>query len=461
MKDYGLPFSAALHALLITGAIFAMPAAAPFAPAVESLPVEIITPEQFDAIAKGEETAERREEAQTKVEKVAPEKAAKTADAPKVAEEATTPTPPSPPKRAIPDPVQADADPEPTPEPPARPTPPKQVAKVTPPAEKSPPPPPEKSPPPPPQKVEVKTPPQKTPPPPPEKVVEKTPPKLEPKVEPKADPLDELALRLSREEPAEKPEPKSEPKKPAKAEKPEPKVEPKHEPVKTEQAKAEPKTQDAEKPDPKADPKAIKKLLAGLKTDGKVDAKADSKSDSKAEKTEDGAADAKPTRQAAFDPKSILKTLGKHPTTVAAKKAAADGADAPDALASKEAPSRTKASGEKPMQTASLGKPEGAAPKLSLSERNALVGAIRQQVNQCWSRPIGSDPKALITTISFDLNQNGTLAARPTSAGGTPAAAGAAVRAVMQCVTASKPLKLPPNLYAHWQGIDVVFDPSR
>ena len=80
MKDYGLPLSAALHVLIIAGAIFAMPAAAPFEAAVESMPVEIITSEQFQEIAKGEETAKPDPTPKTKAEKVAPRKPVKTVE---------------------------------------------------------------------------------------------------------------------------------------------------------------------------------------------------------------------------------------------------------------------------------------------------------------------------------------------------------------------------------------------
>ena len=53
----GFPSRSRCTCSLLAGALIALPSAAPLAPQEESLPVEVLTPEQFAAITKGEKTA--------------------------------------------------------------------------------------------------------------------------------------------------------------------------------------------------------------------------------------------------------------------------------------------------------------------------------------------------------------------------------------------------------------------
>jgi colicin import membrane protein len=363
MRDYGLPVSIALHALLLAGVLIALPSAQPLAPAEESLPVEVLTPEQFSAITKGEKTAKPADKPAIKVEQVAE---AKLDDdpAPEVKREAVVAPPPPQLQQKKPDPV-----PEP-PKPVARPDPPKPD-------------------------------PPKPDPPKPEPVKQPEPPKPEPKPESKPDTkaLDDLALKALQDEP------------------------PKKEPAKPEPPKPDPPKAEA-KPDKPPEKPATKV----------ADAKPD-KSDAKPTQP--------PDNQRAYDSSKIA------------------------ALLSKEAPARAKRSDSEAAATSALGSSRGTAPKLSLSERSAIVGAILNHVSPCWSPPsYAANAKDLAVMINVDLNPDGTLSADPAvikypaNASGA-AAASAAMRAIKRCVTDQSPLKLPPNLYASWKELEINFDPSQ
>jgi colicin import membrane protein len=369
MKGIGYPVSIALHVAVLVAAVVSLPATQPLAPAEESLPVEILTPEEFAAITKGEKTAKPKEKPELKVDKIAEAEVEDDNPAETVKREAVSTPPPPRPKSLEPE----------TPEPP------KPVAKAEPAPE--------------PPKPEPKPP----------EPVKPDPPKPEAKPEPKSEPtpiakaeskkLDELALKaLQEDEP--KPEKKPEPVKPE---------------VKPEAKPAKPVAKPAEKP-------------------VKVAESAAKKPSSQTEAAE-------PSRS--FDPSKI------------------------SALLSKEAPARKSRSDTQASATASLGSSRGTAPKLSLSQRSAIVGAIMSHVSPCWSPPsFAQDASGLDVLIAVDLNQDGTLATDPqvikypANKSGS-AAAGAAMRAIKRCVTAQTPLKLPPNLYASWREIEINFDPRQ
>jgi colicin import membrane protein len=365
MKDLGFPISVGLHALVLAAAIFTLPGAEPLAPAEESLPVEIITPEQFTALTKGEKTAKPADKPQARVDKVAEAKLAEDDPAELVKRESVSTPPPPQPKLPdpVPEPPKPAAKAEPTPEPP-RPEPPKRPE------------------PPEPAKAEAKPEPAKPEPAKPE-------PKPEPKPVPKeeAQKLDELALKALQED-----KPK-------------------------EEAKKEPDKSKAEPPKPSKTAEASEKA----------------------------------TSAKAAQPQET-------PRKFDASKVAA--------LLSKEAPARAVRSDSQTSNTASLGSTRGNAPRLTLSQRSAIVGAILNHVSPCWNKPgFAADPSSLSVLINVNLNQDGTLSAEPEvvkypAGSGGAAAAGAAMRAIKRCVTTETPLKLPPNLYASWKEIEVNFAPS-
>ena len=98
-----------------------------------------------------------------------------------------------------------------------------------------------------------------------------------------------------------------------------------------------------------------------------------------------------------------------------------------------------------------------------------LVDALRNQIAQCWSPPVGA-PNASDLVVDFDLflNPDGSVAQPPQLTGGsqaraavnpyTRAAAEAARRAIYECA----PYKLPANRYAQWREINPFhFDPRQ
>jgi outer membrane biosynthesis protein TonB len=109
-------------------------------------------------------------------------------------------------------------------------------------------------------------------------------------------------------------------------------------------------------------------------------------------------------------------------------------------------------------------KSAGAQTALTASEMDALKGRL----GKCWNVPVGApDPAALVFRVKFNLNEDGTVAARPELLDrgglGDPyfrAAADAAIRAIQIC----GPYDLPPEKYAGefgWNEITVEFDPRK
>ena len=438
MKDYGLPTSAALHVLIIAAAIFAMPSAAPFAPAVESMPVEIITPVEYQQIAQGEEQAKPNPTPKLKVEKVAPQKVAKPVEAPKVAPDAVTPEPP---KRSVPDQQVAAAEPaDPVEPPPPPPKPPESKPQAAKPAPTPP------APPPAPASEPVKQ--------------AETPPKVEPTPIPQQDQqkLDDLALKAA-QDPVDEPKVEQPKVKPVKVEPVKPPTPPKPEVAKVEPKPVEKPAQPA--PD-KSDPKAIEKLLAGLKTDQKAPAKPTDVADAG-----DGDTPAKPAAKPAkaFDLASLQKTLAKHPSTVPAK-VPDGGADSPDALPSKEPPARSQKTGDKPSETSSLGKPNASAPKLSMAEIAALTSIMNDHLTTCgWPLIPGAGSAPLTVVVEVNMNADGSLEGAPKlvqapDGPGGQAAVGVAMRTLRRCVTSANPVKFPQSKYASWKNLRLELTPK-
>jgi hypothetical protein len=97
-----------------------------------------------------------------------------------------------------------------------------------------------------------------------------------------------------------------------------------------------------------------------------------------------------------------------------------------------------------------------------------LVDALRNQIAQCWSAPVGSPhPERLIVEMEVFLNPDGSVAQPPqlgadsaSAVGSDPfmrAAAEAAKRAIYVCA----PYKLPGDRYQTWRDLNVIFDPRK
>lgn len=147
-SEPGLPLSVTAHAVVLVASLIGLSSARPFADAEETLPVEIITADQFSAMTKGERTAKEvqptpkpRIDKVAEVEQLKPTQGTDQNDVPTPPARApelsdATSTPPMPPPRP-PDPVK----PEPKPEPqkvvePQKPEPPKLDAEIPKPPEK-------------------------------------------------------------------------------------------------------------------------------------------------------------------------------------------------------------------------------------------------------------------------------------------------------------------------------------
>lgn len=110
----------------------------------------------------------------------------------------------------------------------------------------------------------------------------------------------------------------------------------------------------------------------------------------------------------------------------------------------------------------------GARTIRGIGQQNAmtmdLVDALRSQIAQCWSPPVGA-PNATDLVVDFDvmLNPDGSVAraasdALSSSNSYTKAAANAAQRAIYTC----QPYKLPADRYSQWHEINPFhFDPSQ
>lgn len=346
-REPGLVVSAAFHVLALGLSAGALSSPKPFNVQVESLPVEILSPKEFDQITRGEKTAKSVTETKAaRVEKLNEIETPKPDAAPLAKQDVVTPTRVNTPKPQPQDDRAEDED-----------------------------------------EIEDKPKPAKTTPQPQPKVAEPEPKKPEPKPEPK------LAEA--------KPEPKPEPKKPDT--KPE---------VKKEPAKPEPKKLDD-----------IAKKLNELP---------DTKAQKAVSKPASAQENAKP-----FDASKVA------------------------ALLDKREPSRTASTGRQVQTTASLGSATGTAAKLSVSQRSAIDGAIRDHLSSCWNPPYTAGADKLNVRVRFALKQDGSLEAQPQilNTNADPmfrAQAESALRAVRKC----SPFKLPAEHYAYWQNVEVNFDPK-
>jgi hypothetical protein len=103
----------------------------------------------------------------------------------------------------------------------------------------------------------------------------------------------------------------------------------------------------------------------------------------------------------------------------------------------------------------------------SLSDRLTITeeDALRRQIEQCWSPPVGArDAQNLVVEVVIDVNSDRTVAnadvvdkGRYASDPFFRAAADAAVRALRN--PRCSPLELAPDKYEQWKRIDFTFDP--
>jgi outer membrane biosynthesis protein TonB len=194
------------------------------------------------------------------------------------------------------------------------------------------------------------------------------------------------------------------------------KVEPKLEPKKEEVKKEEPKTETATVPEKKKEPKK------------------EEKQEKKAVKKKED-----------FDPDKIAALLDKQPNAAA------------------EA-STTKATA-KPKEKPKLqvGTETGTGTGLTISEKQALVAALKQQIKRCWNPPTGATGADLLTVrLNIELDEQGNLRGMPRTLDRQASplfliAEESAVRAVYDC----QPYNLPVEHYTTWRSVNFKFDPTE
>ncbi|MEK4034870.1 cell envelope biogenesis protein TolA [Methylocystis sp. IM3] len=378
-SEPGVVISSAAHAGLLLAALVLFSDTKKFDDAQEMIPIEVVTGDALNQVAKGEKSARDLKPSQ-RVDKVAPQ--SETKPEPPLAEaKKDTPTPPPPLKRQ-PDPG-ADDRPEPVP--------PKRVAALPPAPEPPTRPQPEKKPEPP-KPVEAK-------------------PAPTPPAKPKA----------AAPEEKEQDEPKE-----AEVVKPKPPVRPKPEKVKETEAKETPKP---EKPKERLKPDEVAKLLDSKKAEEKP-AKPENSEGETAEKSIKGAKPKSGDESAPkskFDAASISKLL------------------------SKEAPQRRAATGDQ-LRTASLGAPEGSAPKMSATMEARIAAYIHDHYHPCWASALTLGGQTFAPVVEFHLSREGQLEGRPRllNPSGNPveqARGEQAVQAVRRC----SPMRIPPEFMPYYE----------
>ncbi|MGL5735797.1 MAG: cell envelope integrity protein TolA, partial [Beijerinckiaceae bacterium] len=119
-------------------------------------------------------------------------------------------------------------------------------------------------------------------------------------------------------------------------------------------------------------------------------------------------------------------------------------------LQNKQRATTTGSTGAQPQRQASLGTATGADAKLNPSQREALIGILRDQMTRCLSIPPGSNPQAR-PSIRVQLNQDGSLSGMPSVTAGDAAVGQASVRAIRGCA----PYRIPAqyaSFYNDWRS---------
>jgi len=263
--------------------------------------------------------------------------------------------------------------------------------------------------------------------------------------------------------------------------------------AKAEAAKAEAAKAEAQKLAEKLEAEAIEnaKIEAAKKAeaDAKARAEAKAKADAKAAEAKaqaelkalaeaakaeaEAKAKAEAARQKAVaEAKALAQAKAKAEAEAKARKQAAladkfSAGDIRQLLASKDPSQSTGAAAHEINKTASLGTAAGTAQRLNPSQRDQLMGLLRDQLHRCWQAPIatqGSD-KPPVPSVRVKLNQDGSLAADPAVMNPSSDAlfrtvADSATRATRRCA----PLKIPAQFapyYQDWKDLVVNFDPRE
>jgi hypothetical protein len=98
------------------------------------------------------------------------------------------------------------------------------------------------------------------------------------------------------------------------------------------------------------------------------------------------------------------------------------------------------------------------------AERASLQSAINRQLKPFWKAPEGVDVEKLDTTITWDLNPDGSLKGQPRLVGQTGKTASNApqqqrhVEQAIRAIQLAAPFNLPQEFYDHWKRLTWHFD---
>ena len=206
-------------------------------------------------------------------------------------------------------------------------------------------------------------------------------------------------------------------------------------------AKAEAEARRAEA---EAEARRTAELKAKAEAEARKAAEAKAKADAEAKRVAEAkAAEAKARREA-----ELAKKL--------------DVGDLRQFLNSKDRNQSTGATGAEIQKTASLGTAAGTAAKLNPSMRDALGAIIKEQMERCYSAPVGASGNVILPILDVRFNADGSLAAEPRviRAGSTAldrTVAETAARAVRRCAPYNIPAKFAP-FYQDWKTWHIEFD---
>lgn len=98
-------------------------------------------------------------------------------------------------------------------------------------------------------------------------------------------------------------------------------------------------------------------------------------------------------------------------------------------------------------------------------ERAALSSAITRQLRPHWNAPTGVDAEKLISTVSWRLNEDGSLRGRPTCRNEASSVttsnrpqAGLHCERAIRAVQLAAPFNLPEQFYSRWDDLEWQFD---
>jgi colicin import membrane protein len=228
------------------------------------------------------------------------------------------------------------------------------------------------------------------------------------------------------------------------------------------QAKAEAQAKAAKaKAEAEAKAKAVAEAKAKAEAEAKAQADAEAHAKAEAERQK---------RLAEQKAKQLAEAKAKAEAEAKAKKQAElankfDPGNIANLLKSKEPAQSSGSAGHEVQRTASLGTAAGTAQRLNPSQRDALMGLLRDQLHRCWQAPIGAQgaDKPPVPSVRVSLKEDGSLARDPAviNSSADPlfrAVADSATRATRRC----SPLRIPAQFqpyYQDWKDLVVNFDP--